>query len=526
MASEHVTDTPAHISLQDYVRVIRKRWVLIAAMAIVCGATVYAYYKPQKPVYRTVAAVAFQDEARDLGLVGVPAPSFETSAALASTSAQTLTRPEILKRVQKSLATKLTVGQIAATLHPTVEVNSSLLDISVDAQSPAVATQIANGVAQQAVNASNQQTRTRFAQAAKSMSARVRALNRQLPGGGTQLLYIDQLQRLISLSTFAQNAQVAEFAQTPTAPVAPKPLRNAVFGLLVGLMLGIVAAFIADALDRRLRTASEIQDFLDAPLLGQIRAESLGQTVSFDNASRGAANLELETFRILWRNLQFLDVDSPLHRVVITSALPEEGKSTVAASLAAVSAGAGKRVLLVDCDLRRPALAARLELGSVPGVTDHVAGHAPLDEVVQHVPIVDAPSENGATAAAALSQSNGSGAGTGFDFISAGTPSPRSPELLGSVRFSNFVQEMSQRYDLIVFDTSPLLPVADTLELIPHADRLLVCVRAGRTTRTEADAMRKALARFPPRPTGVVVTGITRQDEHDYAAYSYTYAYK
>jgi capsular exopolysaccharide synthesis family protein len=204
-------------------------------------------------------------------------------------------------------------------------------------------------------------------------------------------------------------------------------------------------------------------------------------------------------------NVDFLDVDSRLTTLAVTSALPEEGKSTVACSLACAYALAGKRTLIVECDLRRPTLAHKLGLGNGPGLSDYLAGEAEPQAVVQPVALP--------------------GAQAPLVAIVAGTPSPRPAELLGSQRFGAFLDEVARAYDVVLLDTSPLLSVVDTLELVPRVDGVVVCVRAQQTTRDQAQAAKAALEHFPARPTGVVVTGVRAGDELDYGYYSYAYAY-
>jgi len=265
-------------------------------------------------------------------------------------------------------------------------------------------------------------------------------------------------------------------------------------------------------------------------MLGSVRNEAMGFAGPIGNGRGLMSDADLESFRILRTNLEFLDVDHPLKSVVVTSAFPEEGKSTVAASLAFASVAAGKRTLLVECDLRRPVLAGRLGIEPAPGLADYLLGRAGPQEVLQRVEI-PAPSPNG----------NGASDGEGSDAdqavavpdggdrtlvcITAGATQPHSAELLGSKRFRDFLAAVTAAYDAVILDATPLLAVVDALEVLPHADGVVVCVRAARTTRDQVRAARSALEHLPERPMGLVVTGIRSGDEGDYGYY-HSYAYR
>jgi Mrp family chromosome partitioning ATPase len=288
-------------------------------------------------------------------------------------------------------------------------------------------------------------------------------------------------------------------------------------GALIGLVIGLLAAFVRDALDRRLRNSDDVRAELGWPVIGRVPDDALGHA-GFANGAVAEAEAHLEAFRMLKTNLEFLKGDDEMRTVMVTSGLPEEGKSTVAMALAGAAAVAGKSALLVECDLRRPCFAERLDIEFEPGLTDYLLGEASPGDIIQVVKLGGASDLNG---------SNGGDepeAETGFAnlvCITAGSPVEMPAEMLGSERFSGFLGEVSKAYDIVVLDTSPILSVVDALEIVPQVDGLLVCVRLSQTTREAARAARDALGHLPGRPTAAVVTGV-RPGNDPY--YGYTYA--
>jgi capsular exopolysaccharide synthesis family protein len=197
--------------------------------------------------------------------------------------------------------------------------------------------------------------------------------------------------------------------------------------------------------------------------------------------------------------------------ILVTSATPEEGKTTIAAALAAASELVGRHALLVECDLRNPRLAERLELAKTPGLTEYIAGRAPLVDVVQKVEVPVIPNGDRDGDAAALS------------CIVAGSAVPQPVSLLRSEKVRQFLETASGAYDVVVIDAAPVLPVADTLQVIPAADAVLLCLRASKTTRNQAEAAKTLLERFPDMSVGTVLTGLRLAE--DVEQYSSAYVY-
>ncbi|MBA3302093.1 MAG: hypothetical protein H0T15_09535 [Thermoleophilaceae bacterium] len=375
-----------------------------------------------------------------------------------------------------------------------------------------------------------QNDRRRYRDAAESLRENLGRRAQETAADAVSRSQFDQrISQLESLADFARPVSIGEPADVPAAPASPRPLRNGILGLLLGLTLGIIAAFVRDVLDRRLKFSGDIEDKLGLPVLGHIGKDALGRVVMPSNGHKDLSAIDLEAFRMLRMSLEFMDVDNPLRSVLVTSGLPEEGKSTVAASLAAVTAMSGKRVLLVECDLHRPSLAGRLSLAPTPGLSDYLAGKASPQEVLQ---TVNAPGEpappapgNGIGGAEENGGKEHEGqpepATSGLVCITAGSRVPRPADMLDSERFRSFLDGVAKVYDLVVLDSSPLLSVSDSRGLVSQVDAVLLCVRAWQTTDEEASAAKATLERFPARNPGVVITGVRPSDAVSYGYYSY-----
>jgi capsular exopolysaccharide synthesis family protein len=288
---------------------------------------------------------------------------------------------------------------------------------------------------------------------------------------------------------------------------SPHKVRSTLIGGVLGLLLAIAAVFLRDTLDRRLRTGEDVETSFHIPVLARIRSKPLGKIAQIAALSNEDYLTDVEAFRILRRNLEMLSIDSPPRSIIVTSAAGEEGKTTVAGSLAFAMASAGKRTLLVDCDLRQPTLASRLGVKQSPGMSEFLMGVATPEEIINPIAFDRVASLDG-------------GGSIPLVVIPAGTPNPHSAELLSSRAFREFLQQVLEAYDVVVFDSSPLLPVADTLEMLPHVDAVIVCARESKTTRGEAQAVKSALERFPGVLAGIVITGV-KPRHSEYAVYKH-----
>jgi non-specific protein-tyrosine kinase len=522
-----MTDAPKARTLRDYAHFLKRNlWVIGGTVVIVVGVGV-ALGLSQPKRYSASATLYFPDPLAQAGIVGEQA-SNTPQAQLSAQGVARLTSASTLTAVKSSLATRLSTSQIKSDISAVTDPNTFVVTVTATAPSAALAANLANTVVHQAKAEADAASAQQFGAVAKRFLGQVKALTaaqRSNPAIVSGLY--DNYSRADALSHGgAVAAQIQSNASVPTAPSSPKPVADGVVGGVLGLALGLLIAGVREAFDRRLRGPRAIESDLNLPIVGQLREEALGRSPSPSNGKPRIDELDLEAFRILRTNIELLTSDKPMRIVAVTSALPEEGKTTVASSLAFTFALAGRRTLLVECDLRRPTLSKRLGIARSPGLTDFLEGAAKPQDVVQAVGIT--LGRNGASSET-MASPNGSREGSGVQrsagnlaCIAAGARTERATEMLASAQFRQFLDEVTEVYDAVVLDTAPLLPVADTLQVLPNVDAVIMCLRASRTTRDQAIAARTALSRLPERPTGVVLTGA--RDPHDYSGY-YSYAY-
>ncbi len=495
-----------YLSILDYSRVLKANRALIAIVTLVCAGAAFGVSTQQTKTYTATAALAVRDQSQDLALLGV-AQTPALPAALASAHAATVLRARVLAAA--GLGLHLTPAQVKNSATVSVATDTNFVEVTANARTASLAAGIANAVANQDAGMTTKAERTKLA----TEAARLQKSSKKVSGNHDPTAKAVDDQRvsgILGLSSVATPVVVQTQASIPAAPSSPKPVRNAVIGGVLGLIIAVLISFLRSAVDRRLVGADEIVEVMGLPMLGHVHADTLGVGRAGDTHHTRFDSKDLEAFRMLRQSADFLAKEHG-GRLLVTSSIPSEGKSTVALGLALVNAAVGRRTLLVECDLRRPVLAARLGLKSGPGLAQYLADTAPAPDVLQLVAVPTAADPPGDDSHALVC-------------IVAGDPTSEPAELLGSDRFAEFIREASDAYDVVILDSTPVLAVVDARELADHCDRVIMCVRAHQTTRPEALAGAAALSRMPARPAGVVVTGIGKHDD-DYGYYSYAGRY-
>jgi succinoglycan biosynthesis transport protein ExoP len=450
------------VDLRDYVRLVRKRWKIISLCILLAlgGAVALTELSPKSYSAQAQLFVSPRATAEDLNSA-LQGSSYTQQRV--KSYADIIDTPYVTDLVIHKLKLKITNEQLAHKISASNPLDTLLLNISVTDHDPQLAASIANEVAGQ------------FTQVVKTL---------ETPDNSTSALV---------------KATVVKQAETPSIPVSPRPKINLALGLLVGLALGIGAAVLRESLDTTIKGADDLATITTSPLLGIIPEDSEAKTSPLISAEQG--NLRAEAYRQVRTNLQFIDVERSVKSVVITSAIPDEGKSTTACNLAIAFARTGARVLLVEADLRRPKTADYLGIEGAVGLTNVLLGQVAVGDVLQAwgtLPLKVLPS---------------------------GPIPPNPSELLGSTPMAELVHLLGAHADIVILDAPPLLPVTDAAILSTVCDGALIVARHGHTRRDQLGAATESITKVGGRVLGVLLNRVPRRGAGKGYGYDYRYGY-
>lgn len=445
------------LDLRDYLRIIRRSWISITALTalgLLIGGLSSVLTQPTYTA-NTQLFVAIQSS----GSVSELQQGNTFSQARVQSYVRTVTTPVVLQPVIESLGLQESAAQLAGRVQASTDLNTVIINISVEDGSPVQAAATAQAVANSLIKA-------------------VDSLEKPKTGGTSP----------VSLSIITP-------AAAPVGPSAPNTRLNLALGLFVGIASGLGLAVARNTFDTRIRVEADIRRVTDTPLLGGIAfdpeaTKSPLLTQSSDQSPRA------ESFRQIRTNLQFANIAGRAKSILLTSSLPGEGKSTTATNLAISLARAGKNVCLIDADLRRPMVSEYLGLERNAGLTTALVGEADINDLLQ--PWGD----------------------HNLFVLTSGQIPPNPSELLGSLEMSQLVKELELAFDVVIIDAPPLLPVTDAAVLSQHVGGVVVVVGAQKAREQDLDKALKALEMVDARLLGVVVNRLPSKGPDAYA-YSY-----
>jgi tyrosine-protein kinase len=508
MAEPHLT-AESGVDLRHYLDVVRRRkWIIVGVTAAALLAA---------SLYTVLETPTF--EARTTIVVGqgggiVQPQNANAIQPFSATMQELLTSSIVATKVIGRLGLDLTPEQLLRKVSVSFNPESAALQVSVVDTSARRARRIAASIG---------------SVFSKIVSTR---LGRLQPGStpGT--------------TTPGLTATIWDPAHVVPGKVSPKPLQNLLVAGVLGIVLGLLAAFLREYLDRRLRSVEEIERAFGAPVIGRIPAVGTEPEPSGDteNGAQGLVRVALEyvgarpprasrdvgrgraagddrstqpelafyesdghfaeAFRVLRANLHYLAVDKPLRTILVTSVSAGQGKTTVCANLSRALAQAGASVALLEADLRRPQLSRIFGLPvGLNGLTNVIVRRAKLSETMRTV--VGRASGESSTAAHSVS------------LLPSGPLPPNPSELLASPAMADVLSQLGSRFDFVVVDSAPILLVSDAVELAHVVDGVILVVRAEDATSDEAKDLVGLVDRLGINLVGVVVTGVKTRSGYD-----------
>jgi capsular exopolysaccharide synthesis family protein len=405
------------------------------------------------------------------------------------TNIDVVTSLSVAAKARSQLHSDDSMEDLLKSVSVTPSSNANIAEIKATRSSPGGAADVANAFANGYISYRRETDRALVAQAEELVSqSLLHATAAEHPKLEESLR---QLRVLRSLQT--GNGEVIAYARANHTAVSPKPARDALLGGVLGLLLGCAVALLVDFLDRRLKTMDDIERAYGGyPVIASIPNVS-------GHASREGFEVDGptgEAYRILRENLRFFDPGGTARCFLITSAEEGEGKSTVAVNLALALTAVGRRVLLLEADMRRPAAAGLLGVQSrANGLSDLLISNDSVQECL--LPAASEPK---------------------LTVLPSGTLPPNPADLLSAGRMSEILASLREAADAVIVDSPPLLPVADTRVLVrmPEIDGVIVVARAGVSQRDRARAARRILDQSARRVFGLVITGAKASLDSDY----------
>lgn len=428
------------MALSTYASILRKHLLLIIVAMLVGLGLGYLTYSRTPATYASVVQFYISTPLPE-GTNAQSAGQFAQSRV--NSYIQLLSSEELGKRVAVSSGVQLTPRQIADRISATADINTVLLTVTVTDTSSERSLEIAQGVAD-------------------TFGGMVDDLDNQ--GRKSQVVVVNTVSGPSLLP----------------GPVSPEPLRYLIAGLGIGLLASVLYALLRTLLDTKVRTAEDAAHVAGVPVLGSIPYDS-GIKDSVLIVGEEAGSTRAEAYRKLRTSLQFVAAADNAASILVTSALPQEGKSVTAVNLALSVVESGRRALLIDADMRKPMVAHYLDVENEVGLSSVLAGQVAVEDAI--LPW----------------------GGEGLWVLPSGPIPPNPSELLGSERMRTLIERLTHEYDQLILDAPPVLPVTDAAVASGQTDVVLIVARAGHVNRADLATAMSVLRTVHARVAGVLL---------------------
>lgn len=510
------------MEFRDYLAVIKaRRGVIVqAALVVLLVAVVMSVVTPR--VYEGEARVLIAERDTGAAIFGAVVSEFSSQPERSlQTQVQLVQMRPLLENTIRRLDLKMTPEDLSEQLVVTSVGQTNIIRVVARHSDAQTAAAIANTVAEEFVSWSQEARRESIKAASAEVESRLEQAREQILELGRRIQdegksdeldaalqiatgsYVTLAEKLEQLKINEQletgSGRVVSPAATPADPVEPNPLRNAAIGIVVGLVFGLSMAFINEYMDDTVKSSAQAEEIFGAPVIGVVPEEKLRKdegrrlSVVSDPSSPVA-----EAYRALRNSLDFINFQQDIKTIVVASAAPGEGKSTVAANLGVSLAQAGKKVVIVECDFRRPTAAQFFRVSHTIGLSDVLSGAQPVKAALQR------PGDENVLV------------------LTAGKLPPNPGELLSSPRMGELIETLEEWADWVVLDTPPLLAVADGAAVTRWADGVLMVMKGSSSSRDAARKAAEILTNVGARVIGGVIWGLeAASSSRSYGYYGY-----
>jgi receptor protein-tyrosine kinase len=447
--------------MREALAAIRVAWWLLL-VGLLCGVSAgLGLSRAQTPLY--VSQTQLFVSTTDATSTSEAVQGSQLSRQRVSSYALLLAGEALAERVIEQLDLSMTPSELSSRITATAVTDTVLINVTVSDPSPGQAQKIALAVGD------------------------------QFPDLVTELESADAGRLSTVKVTVTDGPQLAQ------SPSTPRTARNVALGALVGVLAGFGLAVLRRQMDRTVKDPEEVEALVGAPVIGTVlRDQALEKSHLI---VRSAGSRTAEDYRQLRANLQFLNVDKPPAVIMVSSAVPSEGKTTVVVNLGLALADAGRRVTIVEADLRKPKVTRYLGMVGGAGLTNILAGAAEVEDVIQTY------------------------AGGGLKVVAAGPTPPNPGEILSSSHMFSLIEKLRGENDFVLVDAPPLLPVADSTGLAVIMDGVLLSVRYGSTTKDQLRQAALNLERVGAKTLGIIMNIVPPKADLA-STYGYGYSYE
>ena len=511
-----------------YFALIWRWWWMIGLATLLAAVTAYLVSQRMTPIYQASTTLLINEASANRT---TDYTSILTSERLARTYTEMLSKKPVLQAVIDDLGLKLEIKDLLKMISVELVRDTQLIEVKVENPDPVLASDIANRLVAKFAEQTQALQASRYASSKQNLEDQLTRIDEQIQTTSKQINSLgtgteanperDRLEAALaqyrqtyaSLLQSYEQVRVAEAgstsnvvqidpATTPETPIRPRPLRNAALAGAVGLFMAIGIVFLIEALDDTIKGPEDIVRIIGLPVLGLIIRYETNEGMLITIAEpRSPVS---ESFRSVRTNLQFTSVDKPIRTLLITSPSPSDGKTTIAANLGVVIAQNGKRVALIDADLRRPNIHKVFDIPNRMGLSGlFVMPEVNLDGSLQKT-ITE-----------------------GLYTLPAGDVPPNPAELLGSEKLSEILRLVSEKADMVIIDSPPIVAVTDSAVLAHRVDGVILVVKPGVTKIAAARQAFEQLNRVGANVVGVILNEVdfaqSRYHYYQYKGYYYGY---